>query len=218
MDTTDQVVVVHGERELHERTAHLLATATEEICCAANTLYTWRRGHAVPDTTRAGQRPAGAPRVRKLFRAGMLLDPSEAQHVHQVSKQGVAVRIGVDELNETIIIDRRVAILAGDTARGARGYSVVFLPEVVQAVRTLFDAAWRAATDLDVVDRSLAELRPLAPRILELLASGCKDETAARRLGLSLRTYRRRVAELMATLGADSRFQAGVRAHELGLI
>jgi len=33
----------------------------------------------------------------------------------------------------------------------------------------------------------------------------------------SLRTYRRRVAELMAALEAGSRFQAGVRAGELGL-
>ena len=42
-------------------------------------------------------------------------------------------------------------------------------------------------------------------------------QAAARRLGTSLRTYRRRVAELMAALEAGSRFQAGVRAGELGL-
>jgi DNA-binding NarL/FixJ family response regulator len=50
-----------------------------------------------------------------------------------------------------------------------------------------------------------------------MLGAGLKDETAARELGLSLRTYRRRVADLMAALGADSRFQAGLRARELGL-
>jgi hypothetical protein len=33
-----------------------------------------------------------------------------------------------------------------------------------------------------------------------------------------VRTYRRRVAELMSALGAESRFQAGVRARELGLV
>lgn len=33
---------------------------------------------------------------------------------------------------------------------------------------------------------------------------------------MSLRTYRRRVAELLAGLDAASRFQAGVRAGELG--
>jgi hypothetical protein len=38
--------------------------------------------------------------------------------------------------------------------------------------------------------------------------AGLSDEAAARRLGTSLRTYRR-VAELMAALEAGSRFQAG---------
>jgi DNA-binding NarL/FixJ family response regulator len=51
-----------------------------------------------------------------------------------------------------------------------------------------------------------------------MLGDGLKDEAAARRLGMSLRTYRRRVAEILTLLDADSRFQAGIRAHEFGLI
>jgi DNA-binding NarL/FixJ family response regulator len=53
--------------------------------------------------------------------------------------------------------------------------------------------------------------------ILQTLATGLTDEAAARRLGISLRTYRRRVAGLMNLLEADSRFQAGVHAAERGL-
>jgi DNA-binding NarL/FixJ family response regulator len=53
--------------------------------------------------------------------------------------------------------------------------------------------------------------------ILRLLSAGQKDEAAARSMGVSVRTYRRRVAELMALLGAESRFQAGERARALGL-
>jgi DNA-binding NarL/FixJ family response regulator len=60
-----------------------------------------------------------------------------------------------------------------------------------------------------MVDAELAEV--------VLHQAALTDETAARRLGTSLRTYRRRVAELMAALEAGSRFQAGVRAGELGL-
>ena len=67
-------------------------------------------------------------------------------------------------------------------------------------------------------EASLTGLRALAPSLLDALASGAKDEAAARELGLSLRTYRRRVAELMAAVGASSRFQAGLRARELGLV
>jgi DNA-binding NarL/FixJ family response regulator len=157
-------------------------------------------------------------RIRKLYRPGVLLDPVANRHVHLAAQYGAQVRITPDEINETIIIDRRVVIMAGDTAHGPRSFSVVWSADVVHAVASLFDAAWRASTELDVYERELTELRALAPRILELLGSGCKDETAARTLSLSVRTYRRRVAELMSALGATSRFQAGVRARELGLV
>jgi DNA-binding NarL/FixJ family response regulator len=52
--------------------------------------------------------------------------------------------------------------------------------------------------------------------LLGQLARGAKDEQIARALGLSLRTVRRRIAEIMADLGADSRFQAGVEAVRRG--
>ncbi|MFE0700082.1 helix-turn-helix transcriptional regulator [Streptomyces sp. NPDC058872] len=51
--------------------------------------------------------------------------------------------------------------------------------------------------------------------VLRALAAGHTDEAASRRLGVSLRTYRRRVAALMAALDARSRFQAGLRAREI---
>ena len=52
--------------------------------------------------------------------------------------------------------------------------------------------------------------------LLRQLAAGAKDEQIARTLGLSLRTVRRRVADLMIELGADTRFQAGVEAARRG--
>lgn len=64
----------------------------------------------------------------------------------------------------------------------------------------------------------MAELRAFVPGVLDALNHGWTDETAARTLGVPLRTYRRRVAELMTALGASSRFQAGARARELGLV
>ncbi|MDT7788025.1 MAG: hypothetical protein QOF58_6444, partial [Pseudonocardiales bacterium] len=89
-------------------------------------------------------------------------------------------------------------------------------PHLVQGIQSLFEAAWHGATDLASYQARFTELG--AREILEQLASGCKDETAARALGVSLRTYRRRVAELMDVLGASSRFQAGARAREAGLL
>jgi len=205
-------VVLHDEEELFNRTAHLFATAGE-VFCAARDLNTWAATRPRPHDA-----PVSMPRLRKMYRPGVLLNPSMAQHVRTAQSRGASIRITTDDLNETIIIDRRFAILAGDLRDGRRGYGVVTEPAVVQNVLSLFDAAWRSATDLDVYDAQHAELCSLAPRVLELLASGCKDETAARTLGLGVRTYRRRVAELMSALGAESRFQAGMRARDLGLL
>lgn len=204
-------VVVRGEEELFARTAHLFATAGE-ISCAARDLHTFAT--ARPQAPVPSDRK---PSVRKLYRPAVLLDPSMAQHVR--SLRGHAdIRVTTADINETIILDRRFMIVAGDLTDGVRSYGVVTEAAVVQGVSSLFEVAWRAATDLAVYDAQHAELVSVAPKVLELLASGCKDETAARELGLGVRTYRRRVAEVMAALGAESRFQAGARARELGLI
>lgn len=219
MPNTETVAVIRGEAEIHARIAHLFTTAKTEISCAANDLHTWGiRTGSIEGPMLLAPRMAQGLRVRKLYRSGMLLDPLCARYASGVQTAGGEVRITPAELNETIVIDGRVAILAGDLSHGIRSYSVVTVPEVVQGVSSLYAAAWRSASSLDTWDRRVAELREMAPRILDVLGSGCKDETAARTLGLSVRTYRRRVADLMSTLGAESRFQAGVRARELGLI
>jgi hypothetical protein len=213
VQTSADVTLVHGEDELFALTWPLFSTATE-VSCAAVDAHTWaasRQRVAMRQAVRPGS-------VRKLYRPGALLDTAQRGHLHELKRLGAVIRITPDELNETIILDRRVAILAGERVSGVRNYGVVARPEIIQSVTSLFDAAWRTAMDIDVFEARFAEVRVLAPRILEMLTSGCKDESAARTLGMGLRTYRRRVAELMTALGAASRFQAGVRARELGLV
>ncbi len=64
------------------------------------------------------------------------------------------------------------------------------------------------------------ELLPLVTGRIrrEMLRSGVTDDVAARKLGVSTRTVRRRVAAVMDLLGASSRFEAGVRAVEAGWV
>ena len=103
--------------------------------------------------------------------------------------------------------------------------------ELIARAGHLFDAVHEefACAARDMATWSQPEARSAVAR--RVLASGTDsftvrklmsplalaDEAAARRLGTSLRTYRRRVAELMAALEVGSRFQAGMRAGELGL-
>ncbi|WP_162952712.1 response regulator transcription factor [Streptomyces hundungensis] len=67
-------------------------------------------------------------------------------------------------------------------------------------------SAGRRADDVQRRDRE----------ILRLMAAGLKDRAVARALGISERTVIRRIQELMTTLDATTRFQAGVRAHDAG--
>ncbi|MFD2795355.1 DNA-binding response regulator [Promicromonospora vindobonensis] len=219
MQTGEVVTIVRDEQELVARTMHLFASASD-VACAANDLFTWA-GARMTDEHSAmyRRRRPDDVRIRKVYRSGTLLDPVAAQALARARDQhGAQIRITSGEINETIVLDQRLVILAGDLSAGRRSFSIITQPEAVQGVISLFEAAWRSATDLSVYDTQIAEIRHLAPQVLDLLGQGIKDEAAARTLGLGVRTYRRRVAELMDALGAESRFQAGVRARELGLV
>ena len=86
---------------------------------------------------------------------------------------------------------------------------------LVEALTLLFELMWERASTVPELD--LGEARPDLRRLLLLqLADGAKDEQIARTLGISLRTVRRRIADLLIELGVDSRFQAGVEAVRRG--
>ncbi|MFD1047505.1 DNA-binding response regulator, partial [Kibdelosporangium lantanae] len=87
---------------------------------------------------------------------------------------------------------------------------------VVRAMTGLFGTAWANALRHDT--RTVDVSSPYTEHLLRSLYSGLPDETAAAEIGLSVRTYRRHVAALLRDMGVTSRFQAGVRAHEFGLL
>jgi DNA-binding NarL/FixJ family response regulator len=218
--TSEQVITVHGDEELVRRAGHLFESTRNEFVCAARDLNTWAQPQA-RTAVRNRMRTAGNGGfvVNKLLSPVALTDETGRQHLRHISANGAQVRISVTALpHETIIIDRRVMILAGPHSPTGREYTLTTSPALVGGVHALFTAVWEAAPDLDAyLHGEIPHLDPTDRLVLHALGSGLTDETAARRLGLSLRTYRRRVADLMRKLEADSRFQAGLRAGELGL-
>ncbi|MEV4227356.1 DNA-binding response regulator [Streptomyces bobili] len=216
-DGVTEIVTIRGDLELLTRTAHLLSSVREEFVCAARDLDTWSRpGARQAMAARAGHTHQGH-QVRKLLSPAALADEQSRAHLRELVDQGALVRIASAALpHETIVIDRRLAILAGLNGPGGREYTLTTAPTLVGGVCALFDAAWDAATDLKAFLRGeQPQLDTVSRTVLRALGSGATDEKAARELGMSLRTYRRRVAELLTTLDADSRFQAGFRAGEL---
>jgi DNA-binding NarL/FixJ family response regulator len=157
--------------------------------------------------------------IRKLYSPAALADEHQRLHLLDLRSVGAQVRIaGTGLPHETIISDRRAMILAGRTVRGEREFTATTEKILVEGVYAMFEAAWQGATPLaDYLTLEPPRIDAEGRAVLRMLTTGLTDEAAARRLGISLRTYRRRVAEMMRLLEAESRFQAGVRAGELGL-
>lgn len=75
-----------------------------------------------------------------------------------------------------------------------------------------------AALDDAALAQRYARLTPQQQLVLRYLAEGETDRMIARRTGVTPRTVTRRVAEIYQALQVESRFQAGVVAHRLGLV
>ncbi|MEW1929583.1 DNA-binding response regulator [Streptomyces sp. NPDC088360] len=219
---TDQTstLIVHGERELAARTAQLFRETTREFFCAANDLHTWTRPEARASIARSLRpRTADGMVVRKLYTPAVLADEEQRLHLFDIAAAGGQVRVRAAALpHETIIIDRRVMILAGRSGARGREFTITTAPALVGGVHALMCATWDAGTPIADYLRHEAEgLDADSLAVLRALADGLTDAVGARRVGMSVRTYRRRVAELMTALEADSRFQAGVNASRRGL-
>ncbi|GHE12658.1 helix-turn-helix transcriptional regulator [Streptomyces alanosinicus] len=155
--------------------------------------------------------------VRLLFPSRLLGDEDAMERLRELAGQGAQIRLSPSELPTTAVYDSTVALVPA--ARSAH-VSVVRDSGHAQTLSTLHTAVWNQAADLSAYssDRLLWAEEGTAARVLLALGRGHTDARAARELGLSVRTYRRHVADLMSRLSASSRFQAGVRAAQAGLI
>ncbi|MEU2114870.1 DNA-binding response regulator [Streptomyces sp. NPDC016459] len=119
-----------------------------------------------------------------------------------------------------IVVDRTVAAIPLDLELLYNGLLLIRDPVVVQALARAHHACWATAEELSYAPAPppapAGDLPPQLRPVLDALLAGLTDETAAARLGMSARTYSRRVGELMAALGTTSRFRAGAEAARRG--
>ncbi|GGW13191.1 hypothetical protein GCM10018980_71480 [Streptomyces capoamus] len=167
----------------------------------------------------AALRAALAARGRSL-RTRLLCDPAavEARFVREVRSAdcGWEVRAAPMPALCAVIVDGSVTLLSVGSPGTSRA-SLVRASTVLQVVRDFYSNIWGTATILtEHIDDW--ERTNTVQEVLQSLRNGVTDEVAARELGVSVRTYRRYVAEIMMLLGAKSRFQAGVYAAALGLL
>ncbi|MGW2181166.1 hypothetical protein ACWCXX_24330 [Streptomyces sp. NPDC001732] len=217
------LVVRADDRSIGEAIRQLMAGARY----SAHVAVTGGRAHSVAVCSALAASVADLPSADRGGRSRLavrLLAAGGALHMspnfcEAFGETNLEIRITKGELREALIVDGRTALVQSGAESGTRHAAIITDPAAVGALDLLFAGTWTSARPLADelrLDRSLRTT--LARRILEKLREGHTDDVAAREIDVSLRTYRRHVAEIMRELGANSRFQAGVRAVELGLL
>ncbi|MEE1738941.1 helix-turn-helix transcriptional regulator [Streptomyces sp. BE147] len=162
-------------------------------------------------------------RIRNVVARAALQDPPTAAYLRELAAHGASIRVTSDTAERLLVYDRRAALVPLDPRNTARGALLAHRSGLVSNIIALFEKIWDQAEDLARAggqDDAAADtgLSGIELRVLMSMCTAGKDESGARELGVSVRTYRRHVADLMQTLGAASRAQAALRARERGWI
>jgi DNA-binding CsgD family transcriptional regulator len=211
------VDVAYGADAARRRVAELVGRATGEVVAMSIPVP------GVPDPM-TEPRPgdlAGLARgvgFRTVVPDRIRADPLT---LRKLAGGGAEVRTASTVPMSALVVDAGVAVfpVAPSRSRGRVGVVSVRLSSVVTTAVELFERVWADAVPLGRATGAQDDEPDDREReLLALLLSGCTDQSAAYKLGISVRTVRRMVADLMERLGARSRFQAGARAAERGWI
>ncbi len=162
---------------------------------------------------------ATGKQVRLLYSPHYAETRRDHESLHAEAALQAQVKVTTADFHNMVIIDRQAAVIWGG-AGGQQPYGFLINdPGLLRVIHQFATGAWESAPALTAhLGMSRKDYDETTQAVLRALDLGLKDEVAARRLGVSLRTYRRYVADIMTRLGVTTRFQIGARAAELGLL
>ncbi|MFE4359707.1 helix-turn-helix transcriptional regulator [Kitasatospora sp. NPDC001119] len=157
-------------------------------------------------------------RMRTLYHHTARFNGPSQAYVEAASPLGGEYRTVHELFGRIIVFDRELAFIPASD--GSWGAVAIRQESLVAYLCEIFEQSWSCARPFSAATADGLEQvsQEIDRTILRLLAAGLKDETIARRLGMSLRTARRHIADIMGQLDAESRFQAGVAAARTGLL
>lgn len=162
-----------------------------------------------------GEAMASGRRSRAIYPARALRDAPEALATR--AHLGERVRVISEVPTRMFIFGDAHAVLPEPLGFTDEPRVHVRQRSIVAALTLWFELLWSRAAPVPELESGTGRTDG-RQFLLEQLMAGATDEAIARKLGISLRTVRRRVAELMSDLGVDTRFQAGVEAVRRGWI
>ncbi|HEY9388418.1 MAG TPA: LuxR C-terminal-related transcriptional regulator [Mycobacteriales bacterium] len=161
--------------------------------------------------------------IRNIYEQASITVPGRlGGDIFGSSLRGEQDRVLPELPTKLLLVDDRLAIMALQAPSQTLDSAIVVNPSaLLDALSALFESLWRIALPLDLAVGGATVGEPEEPseeerQILALLTAGLPDAAVARELGLSNRTYHRRLHDMMDHLGARTRFQLARQAARRG--
>lgn len=147
---------------------------------------------------------------RGLYDKEITNNPNFLNKLRQNSAPHAEYRLHSALPMKLVIADRGTALLplGREVSDAAPAAVIVHSCGLLDALIALFEQYWNSALPLHLPDDAASEeMNGPDRRILSLLVAGVTDEAIARQVGVSLRTVRRRIQEMMLDANAHNRAQ-----------
>ncbi|MBB1260468.1 helix-turn-helix domain-containing protein [Streptomyces alkaliterrae] len=209
--------------DIERRLGEALGSARKEVLRFDTPPYFWSSARGADSEIAMLQRGV---QVRAVYARASLAHPGHlTTNIQPCVDAGEQARVLPELPVKLTIIDDRVGFVSLSIADvDISGSLLVVRPSgLLTALRALFEACWERALPIQSVTGSspasaALSVRPgpTERRILAMLVAGVPDSQIIRELGVSRRTFFRRMELLMAQAGAASRFQLALQAQRRG--
>lgn len=217
MRPDELVQIVTGREATTQRFYQLQLTAQQEVLVFDRPPYA---ASGKTNTVELDQLRRGVT-YRAVYDPRSLEEEGAIERLRGFHEAGEQARTYADLPSKLVIVDRRLALLPLQVSDPEQGSLTVHQSSLLDTLVAHFEVIWRRATPLKIGEEEVgrrAEPKAARRTLVNLMAAGLQDRAIARQLGISPRTFDRRLQESMKELEAKTRFQAGVNAVVSGWI
>jgi len=218
-DANQLVEVITGTNAIRQQLRNLQLSTRSEI------LWFCRAGHVAMASSDNDEEFAMLARgigYRVIYEQALLEEPGMIDNLVLGIRAGEVARATPSLPVRMAISDRSIALcplVPGGDGITEPTAALVRDSSLLTALLALFDSYWAASSPLHVAEgggsdgAGISLVSPSDPmsaeerELLSLLVAGVSDKAIATRLGVSMRTVQRRISELMAQTGAQTRMQ-----------
>jgi hypothetical protein len=196
----------------------LILTAQTEIVSLTRPpmLFTSTGGSQQKGKSEQREAQARGVRFRNIVGNNFMTLPGALDFVREDMEAGEEVRIFPQLPFKMVLVDRRVALIPMSLEQPDYSSLVVRQSALLDALSALFEVLWQQASPIRLgeserndFDDSALRLPEETVRIMQLLASGLNDKGIVDELGISRRTFTRRLGEVSRAWSIRTRFQLG---------